>query len=121
MTESNDNIGFKEIEDGCPVYFTKDKKDRLYCEDHRIMLVDDIYKINGVNKNIILGNYEAKFYEFFEINEGKAFTINALVDRFFGDDAVYQNTKKVERDLMKMVERGKLKGVYVKGHYYFHF
>lgn len=31
---------FKEIEDNHPVYFTRNHKQELYCEDHRVFFIN---------------------------------------------------------------------------------
>ncbi len=112
---------FKEIEDNHPVYFTRNHKKELYCEDHRVLLVEDLYKLNGINKDIILEHNQAKFYQFFEENREKAYTLQAFIDCHFGVEESYEiNDEKVERDLIRMVDEGKIKGVYYKSHYYFH-
>ena len=112
---------FKELEDTLPVYFTRDQKKELYCEDHRVLLVEDLYGRSRINNNIILEGNQAKFYDFFEVNSDKAYTLCVFIDCYFGlEESDEINDKKVEKDLIRMVNEGKIKGVYYKSHYYFH-
>jgi hypothetical protein len=121
MTESEGiNLGIKEIEDGYPVYHTSDKWSNIFGDDHRIMMVDDIYNMKGINTDTIFGRWQAKFYHFFEKNSGIAFTVNAFIDTFF-EEELQADEKFVEDELKKMVKERIIKGVYVNGHYYYHY
>ena len=64
---------------------------------------------------------EAEFYEFFKQHDDKAYTALAFVDVFFADDTFGIDESLVEKTLMEMVSEGKIKGVYAKGYYYYHF
>ena len=120
MEESQEKeFSFMKLEDGLPVYYTDE---RLFSNDHRIMMVNDIYKMNGINTELILGRNQAKYYHFLEKNKGKAFTVSAFIDKFFKDDIIgaVVDENLVDEDLKRMVREGMIKGVYVKGHYYYH-
>ncbi len=121
MVESEDNIGFKEMEDGLPVYFTQDQNETIFCEGHRLMLVKDLYKTTGMNKDLILGRREARFYHFFKQNKDKAYTVEAFVDTFFGEDDLNVDIERVESLLLKMRSKRIINGAYSNGYYYFHF
>ena len=120
MTESKGiNLEIKEIEDGIPVYYTNDKGSSIFGDDHRIMMVDDIYKMKAINSDLIFGRWQAKFYHFFEKNNGIAFTVNAFIDNFF-EEELHADENIVEDELKKMVMDKIIKGVYLSGHYYYH-
>ena len=43
-----------------------------------------MYKCNRINNNIVLEGNQAKFYQFFEVNDDKAYTLRAFIDCYFG-------------------------------------
>ncbi len=52
---------------------------------------------------------------------GMAFTTDAFIDKFFDEKERFTvRTKLIEEDLKQMVKEEIIKGVYVKGFYYYH-
>ena len=80
-----------------------------------------MYKHSRINNSIILKGNQAKYYHFFEVHNDKAYTLSAFIDCFFGIEESFEiEERRVEKDLIRMVNDKKIKGVYYKSHYYFH-
>ena len=70
---------------------------------------------------MVLINFLGDSYSNEQENSEKAYNLNAFIDYYFGlEESDEINDKKVEKDLIRMVNEGKIKGVYYKSHYYFH-
>ncbi|MFX0073777.1 MAG: hypothetical protein ACFFAO_22075 [Candidatus Hermodarchaeota archaeon] len=119
ISDIEGNIGRKKYEDGYPIYYTDTGP---YCEAHRVVMIDDLYKMPNINTEMILSKWQAKYYHFFETYNELAFTLDAFIDKFFAEsDFISVDDNKVDNELKIMVKEGLLKGVYYKGHYYYHF
>lgn len=118
MEEVIDEIGIEEVEDGYPVFYTRDK--RLFSEAYRIMFINDLLKVKDIKKDVILGRWEAQFYYFFENHCHLAFTVNAFMDKFFDGDNLGLDIDEVEELLNKMVVKRLIKGIYARGYYYYY-
>lgn len=119
----------KRSVDESKVIYTVNMQEEPDYENHRIIPVKELLKIESFESKLNLTREEAKFRKFFEKNKGWAFTAWSFVDKFIEDkeldDDLFSahnliaDVDRYEKILYSMVAEAKIKGAYAEGYYYY--
>lgn len=120
----------KRIVDEGKIIYTVNVQEEPDYENHRMIPVKELLKIESFESELNLTREEAKFRRFFEKNKGWAFTVWSFLDRFtedkelddrlFNADMLLEDVDRYEKILYSMVAEGKIKGAYAEGYYYYY-